>query len=70
MRNEEALAKLKEAYIGMHGSISGYEEFADGLHRRIAPRLDEFEMADYQGNRHRFSDLRGDVTLVTLWYPT
>jgi len=59
-QNMEALAKLKEAYIGMHGSISGYEEFADGLHRRIAPPLDEFEMADYQGNRY----WSGNVTIV------
>ena len=70
MRNEEALAVLKEAYVGMHGSESGYEEYADELHRSIARPIDDFEMADYEGNRRRFSDLRNDVTLLTLWFPT
>ena len=70
LRNEEALAGLKEAYVGAHGSDSGYEEYAEELHRRIAPPIDDFEMADYDGNRHWFSDLRGEVTLLTLWFPT
>jgi hypothetical protein len=70
MRNEEALANLKAAYIGRHGGESGYEKYAQELHRGIARPLDDFEMPDYEGNRHRFSDLRGEVTLVTLWFPT
>jgi hypothetical protein len=70
LRNEKALAGLKEAYVGMHGSESGYEEYADELHQSIARPIDDFEMADYEGNPRRFSDLRGDVTLLTLWFPT
>jgi tetratricopeptide (TPR) repeat protein len=70
MQNEEALAALKDAYIGIHGGESGYEAFATELHRNVALPIDDFEMADYEGKRHRFSDLRSDVTLLTLWFPT
>jgi tetratricopeptide (TPR) repeat protein len=64
MRNEEALAGLKEAYVGLHGSESGFEVYSTRLHRSIARTIDDFEMADYKGERHRFSDLRSDVTLL------
>jgi hypothetical protein len=70
LRNEDALAGLKVAYVGMHGSESGYEQYSEELHRRIARPIEDFEMPDYEGNRHKFSDLRGDVTLLTLWFPT
>jgi tetratricopeptide (TPR) repeat protein len=70
LRNEKALTGLREAYVGMHGGVSGYEEYEVQLHRSIARPIDDFEMADYEGIRRRFSDLRGDVTLLTLWYPT
>jgi tetratricopeptide (TPR) repeat protein len=70
MRNEGALAGLKEAYLGMHGNERGFEEFASELHERVATPIDDFEMGDYVGKRHRFSDLRDDVTLLTLWFPT
>lgn len=70
MRNEEALAGLKEAYIGLHGGGSDYEAWAAEHHRSIATTIDDFEMPDYQGKRRRFSEIRGDVTLVSLWFPT
>ncbi len=70
MRNEESLAGLKKAYVGIHGSEAGFDTYAGELHRRIAPTADDFEMPDYRGERHRFADLRGDVTLLALWFPT
>ena len=70
MRNEEALAGLKDAYIGLHGSEVDYEAWAAEHRRSIATTIDDFEMPDYKGGRHRFSDLRSDVTLVSLWFPT
>jgi tetratricopeptide (TPR) repeat protein len=70
MQNEEALAGLKQAYAGMHGSGSGFDAYAAKLHLEVARPIDGFEMADYGGTRHRFSDLRSDVTLLTLWFPT
>lgn len=70
MRNEPAVAALRRAYVGMNGGATGFDAYADELHRRVARPIEDFEMADYQGNRHRFSDLRGDVTLLALWFPT
>jgi hypothetical protein len=70
MRNEAALAGLKKAYVGLHGKEDGYDAYADKLHHSIATTFEDFEMPDYDGNRHRFSDLRGEVTLLSLWFPT
>ena len=70
MRRDEAMAGLKEAYTGLHGGEAGFESFAAGLHIRIAPAAPDFEMPDYEGTRRRFADLRGDVTLLALWFPT
>jgi len=70
MRNEEALAGLKEAYIGVHGDESGFDAYAATLHRSIAKTIEDFDLPDYKGDRHSFSDLRGDVTLLAFWFPT
>jgi tetratricopeptide (TPR) repeat protein len=70
MRNEAALAALEEAYVGARGSDDGYEAFARELHSSVARTIDDFEMPVYEGTWHRFSDLQGDVTLLTFWFPT
>ena len=70
MQNEDALAGLKEAYATARGGGDGFDAWAANLHLEIAPRLPDFEMPDYAGNRHRFSDIQEDVTLLTLWFPT
>jgi hypothetical protein len=70
MQNEDALAGLKEAFADARGGGDGFDAWAADLRLEIAPRFDDFEMPDYQGNRHRFSDIQGDVTLLALWFPT
>lgn len=70
LRNEEAMAGLKAAYAGIHGSEDGFDAYADNLHVRIAPTIDDFQLPDYEGAYHRFSDLQADVTLLVLWFPT
>jgi len=70
LRNEEALTALEEAYTGLHGSDSGYKDWVATHHRSIATTIDDFEMPDYKGERQRFSEIRSDVTLVSLWFPT
>jgi tetratricopeptide (TPR) repeat protein len=70
MRNEEALPALTEAYVGLHGSGVSYDDWVAEHHRSIATTIDDFEMPDYQGKRQRFSEIRSDVTLVSLWFPT
>jgi tetratricopeptide (TPR) repeat protein len=70
MGNEEAMAGLKKSYVGLHGNDSDFDTFATKLHYDIAPTFDGFELPDYDGKRRRFSNLRGDVTLVSFWFPT
>lgn len=70
MRNEDAMAGLRKAYVGIHGNENGFEAYSDELHLTVSSTIDDFEMNDYEGNRRRFSDLRGDVTLLSLWFPT
>jgi hypothetical protein len=36
----------------------------------LAPTIDDFELADYQGTPHRLSDAAGDVILLAFWFPT
>jgi peroxiredoxin len=49
---------------------SRYTAFATALHRSITKPVDDFELPDYDGKRHRFSDLRGRATLLAFWFPT
>jgi tetratricopeptide (TPR) repeat protein len=70
MGNEEALAGLKEAYAALRKDGSGFDAYAAKLHRNIAKAIEDFELADYEGARRRFSDLRADVTVLAFWFPT
>ncbi len=70
MGREEAVAGLEKAYAGMNGSETGYEEYADRLHRDIAKTVDDFDLPDYEGQMRNFTDLRGEVTLLAFWFPT
>ena len=70
MRNDEALAGLKQAYAGKYGSGDGFDEWSEDLHRKVARTITDFEMPDYAGARHSLADLQADVTLVSLWFPT
>jgi hypothetical protein len=69
MGHDKAKDILKKSYAGLHGD-SGFEAFAADLNIKIAPAAPDFEMPDYDGTRHSFNDLRDDVTMVALWFPT
>lgn len=70
MRNEEALAGLRKAYAALYKDEAGFDAWAAKLHRDVARTAEDFELADYDGRRRRFSDLRADVTLLAFWFPT
>jgi hypothetical protein len=70
MQNDAALAGLKRAYAGQHGSGDGFDAYAKQLHRKVARTIHDFEMPNYAGNRFRFADIQGEVTLLSLWFPT
>jgi hypothetical protein len=70
MRDERALTDLKKAYVGVNGSEKGFDEYAARMHRDIAKDVGDFELGDFNGARHRLSDLRSEVTLLAFWFPT
>jgi hypothetical protein len=70
MQNDAALAGLKQAYAGQHGSEDGFDAYAKQLHRKVARTIDDFEMPNYAGERFRFTDIQGKATLLSLWFPT
>jgi hypothetical protein len=67
---EDAIAGLKTAYEKLNGSADGFDAFCKKIHKNITKAVDDFELPDYKGNRHRFSDLLGDVTVLAFWFPT
>jgi tetratricopeptide (TPR) repeat protein len=70
MQNDAAMAGLKRAYAGQHGSEEGFNAYAKQLHRKIARTIHDFEMPNYAGDRFRFADIQEKVTLLSLWFPT
>ncbi len=70
MKNKDALAGLKTAYAGLNGSEDGFDAYTKDLHKKIAPPVEDFELADYDGKSHKYGDLKGQVTLLAFWFPT
>jgi hypothetical protein len=68
--NEDAGAGMKIAYEKLNGSADGFETYCKKIHKSITKVVDDFELPDYDGHRQTFSDLRGDVTMLTFWFPT
>jgi tetratricopeptide (TPR) repeat protein len=67
---EEAMELLKKAYIGKHGSEAGLEEYLWNKRVGLARPVDDFTLPDFDGKEHKFSDLKGKVTILSFWFPT
>jgi hypothetical protein len=70
MKNDDAFAGMKEAYVGLHGNDAGFDKYASALHKKIAKPMEDFELSDYDGKSHKYGDLKGQVTLLAFWFPT
>ena len=67
----ESLPYLREAYVAKNGDDEGFDEFLWTTRTSLAPTVDDFELADFDGNPVSFSTLRNDkVTLLAFWFPT
>ncbi len=67
----ETLPYLREAYVAKNGDDEGFDEFLWAKRSELATTVDDFELADYDGNTASFSSLRnGKVTLLAFWFPT
>jgi len=72
MRNEDALAGMKEAYAKKNGGgdRDGFDDYLQKLHVKIAPKVKDFALPTYDGKRVKYADARGEVTLLAFWFPT
>ena len=66
---EEAVEPLKQAFLATGGREDGFDEFLWSQRLALAKTIDDFSLPDYNGNRLRFADLRGKVTLLNFWNP-
>ena len=68
--DQDSAAEMKLAYTAAKGSEEGYDEWACQQRLQVAKQADDFELPDFDGNRFRFADLQGEVTLLNFWSPT
>jgi len=66
-----AVTFLREAYVAKNGDDRDFDEFLWSTRNELATSVDDFELADYDGNpvsRSKVGD--GKVTLLAFWFPT
>ncbi len=62
---------LREAYAAKNGSDVGFDEFLWATRTELATSVDDFELADYEGNPVSLSGVGdGKVMLLAFWFPT
>jgi len=62
---------LREAYAAKNGSDEGFDEFLWATRSELATQVDDFALADYEGNSVSLSDVGGGkVMLLAFWFPT
>jgi len=62
---------LREAYAAKNGSDEGFDEFLWATRSELATQVDDFALADYEGNSVSLSDVGdGKVMLLAFWFPT
>ncbi len=66
----EAMRGVETAWRGKHGSTDGLEEWLWTTRQQLARPVDDFTLADYEGNDHTLSKELGKVTLLAFWFPT
>jgi hypothetical protein len=62
---------LREAYAAKNGSDEGFDEFLWTTRSELATQVDDFALADYDGNPVSLSEVGdGKVMLLAFWFPT
>ena len=62
---------LREAYAAKNGSDEGLDEFLWATRSELATQVDDFALADYDGNPVSLSEVGdGKVMLLAFWVPT
>jgi len=62
---------LREAFVAKNGDDEGFDEFLWSTRNELAISVDDFELADYDGNPVNLSSVGdGKVMLLAFWFPT
>jgi len=62
---------LREAYVAEKGNDEAFDEFLWSTRNKLAAPVDDFELADYDGNPVSLSKVGdGKVVLLSFWFPT
>lgn len=68
---EKAIPIAREAYAELNGGTDGFDDYLWSARERVAPMIDDFTLAGYDGEAHSLADLRRDkVLLLAFWFPT
>jgi hypothetical protein len=67
---EDAQAAMKDAFIKKNGSDANYDEFVKQQRLKFSKQIDDFSLADYDGNQLALSSLKGKVIVLAFWFPT
>jgi len=67
--DEEAMDALNGAYVAARGE-AGFEDYLLQNRRRLAKKIDDFTLNNYQGEPLTFSQLKGQVVLLSFWFPS
>jgi len=62
---------FRAAYVARHDGKDGFEAFSWATRERLARSCEDFTLADYGATPRTFSAVRrGEVALLTFWFPT
>ena len=67
--DEEALDALHGAYVALKGE-AGFEDYLKQTRKDLAKTIDDFTLNNYQGEPLTMSSLKGQVVLLSFWFPT
>jgi predicted small lipoprotein YifL len=67
--DEEALDALHGAYVALNGE-AGFEDYLRRTRQGLAKTIDDFTLNNYQGEPLTMSSLKGQVVLLSFWFPT
>lgn len=67
---EDARQAMKEAYVKKNGSEANYDEFVKQQRLKFSKQIDDFTLADYNGDAVALSSFKGKVIVLSFWFPT
>jgi thiol-disulfide isomerase/thioredoxin len=60
---------IEEAYVGAGRDTAGFDEYVAAQRERLSVPMRPFAAVDYEGRAVRYDEVKGDVTILTTWFP-